>query len=96
LVNVSEGGMHCVVHDAESVLESGGRLESPSCSKMPVPSPKSVLTLLPTSAGTRLPGLVPGSGLFSPSWPTSKQNNCNDFSVTAGTEQVLRHAPAFY
>jgi c-di-GMP-binding flagellar brake protein YcgR len=29
LVNVSEGGMHCVVHDAESVLESGGRLESP-------------------------------------------------------------------
>jgi hypothetical protein len=29
VVNISEGGVHCVVSDAQSVLDSGGRLEVP-------------------------------------------------------------------
>jgi len=96
LVNVSEGGMHCVVHDAESVLESGGRLESPLVLEDAGAESQVSLDVVANVSWHKAAGPGTRLGLFSPSWPTSKQNNCNDFSVTAGTEQVLRHAPAFY
>lgn len=86
LVNVSQGGVHCIVPDAVPVLESGGRLDPPllledhvSKSQVSLDVPASVSWRRDTAAGTQF-GLVFGE------LNNEQAEQVQRFLVTVGSE----------